>query len=132
MIETAAALMLIASTKGLPLPESWRCRNEVEVWCDEADCAAKAEGEVTPMDISASSDGDISVCAYTGCWEGKADYSEDAGRLLWRGDELPFVSAIEGAKGDVTLLIMRADGVGFVRAGGLASPLTCTLQEAGE
>ena len=129
MIEAAAALMLIASTKGLPPPESWRCRNEVEVWCDETGCSAKTGDEVMPMDISASSEGDISVCAYTGCWEGRADYSEAAGRLLWRGDRLPFVSAIEGA---VTLLVMRPDGVGFVRAGGLASPLTCRRKEAGE
>jgi len=124
MIEFAAALMMGASKAEIP-PERWNCRNQVEVWCAADGCAATPPDEFTPMDIWASADGDISACAYTGCWEGKAATSNDAGRLLWIGDDLPFVSAIEGAKGDVTLLILASDGVGFVRVGGIATPLLC-------
>jgi hypothetical protein len=125
MIELAAALLLGASKAEVP-PESWNCRNQIEVWCAADGCAATPSEEFTPMDIWASADGEISVCAYTGCWEGKAAPSDVGGRLLWSADALPFVSALEGAVGDVTLLIMAQDGVGFVRAGGIATPVLCT------
>ncbi len=124
MIEFAAALLLGASKSEIP-PESWNCRNQIEVWCAADGCAATPPDESTPMDIWASTDGAISACAYSGCWEGNAAASASAGRLLWTGDGLPFVSAIDGAKGDVTLLILAWDGVGFIRAGGIATPVLC-------
>ncbi|HNR77612.1 MAG TPA: hypothetical protein PKM48_10820 [Parvularculaceae bacterium] len=128
MIELAAALFLGASRTEVP-PETWNCRNQVEVWCAADGCAATPPDESTPMDIwaslGASGEGEISACAYSGCWEGKAAMSSAAGRLLWIGDDLPFVSAIEGATGDVTLLILAEDGVGFIRVGGIATPLLC-------
>lgn len=124
MIELAVAFLLAASRKEVP-PESWNCRNQVEVWCAADGCAATPPGESTPMDIWASTDGEISACAYSGCWEGRAATTASAGRLLWIGDGLPFVSAIEGAKGDVTLLILARDGVGFIHAGGIATPVLC-------
>ena len=120
----AAAFVLGASKSEVP-PESWNCRNQVEVWCAADGCAATLQGESTPMDIWASADGGISVCAYTGCWEGEATFNSTSGRLLWWADDAPFVSAIEGAKGDITLLILAVDGVGFVRAGGIATPVLC-------
>lgn len=120
----AVALILGASKSEVP-PERWNCRNQVEVWCAADGCAATPPEETTPMDIWASADGSVSVCAYTGCWEGEAAYTSDAGRFLWRADGIPFVSPIEGAKGDITLLILAADGVGFVRAGGIATPVLC-------
>jgi len=124
MLEMIAALMFHASRAEVPA-ERWNCRNQIEVWCAADGCAATPPEESTPMDIWASSSGDISACAYSGCWEGKAATSAAAGRLLWIGDNLPFVSSVEGATGDVTLLILAADGVGFVRAGGIATPVLC-------
>lgn len=124
MIEITAALMLGASRTEVP-PESWNCRNQIEVWCAADGCAATPAEESTPMDIWASADGSLSACAYSGCWEGRAEVSASAGRLLWVGDNLPFVSSAEGAVGDVTLLVLAQDGVGFIRAGGIATPVLC-------
>ncbi|OFW99562.1 MAG: hypothetical protein A3E78_00195 [Alphaproteobacteria bacterium RIFCSPHIGHO2_12_FULL_63_12] len=124
MIEIAAALMLGASRTEVP-PESWNCRNQIEVWCAADGCAATPAEESTPMDFWASADGSLSACAYSGCWEGRATVSASAGRLLWIGDNLPFASSVEGAAGDVTLLILAKDGVGFIRAGGIATPVLC-------
>ncbi len=124
MLEFAAALLMRASMSEAP-PESWNCRNQIEVWCAADGCAATPPDESTPMDIWASVDGTITACAYSGCWEGRAAVSAAAGRLLWVGDGLAFVSAVEGAAGNVTLLILAEDGVGFVRAGGLATPVLC-------
>jgi len=124
MIEFTAALLLGASKSEVPA-ESWNCRNQIEVWCAADGCAATPPDQSTPMDIWASADGTISACAYSGCWEGKGKLTASAGRLMWIGDDLPFVSAPPGATSDVTLLILASDGVGFIRAGGLATPVLC-------
>lgn len=125
MIEIALAMLLGGSREGLP-PDAWSCRNQVEVWCAADGCAATSPEEFTPLDISADADGALSVCAYTGCWSGKARVARAGGRWLWAGDGLPFSPSIGGAAADVTLVILARDGVGFVRAGGLATPLICS------
>lgn len=124
MLEIVFAAMLGASREGLP-PDAWRCRNQVEVWCAADGCAATGPDEFTPMDISAEASGDLSVCAYTGCWSGKAKVARAAGRWLWAGDGFAFSSSTDREKTDVTLVIIAREGVGFVRAGGLATPVLC-------
>lgn len=124
MFEIAAALVFGAARTEVP-PEIWNCRNQIEVWCAADGCAATPEGQATPMDIWASADGTMSVCVYSGCFEGAGKAIRAEGRLLWIGANLPFASAIEGAEGDVTLLILAEDGVGFIRAGGIATPVLC-------
>lgn len=129
MLELIAALLLGASRREVP-PAEFACRNQIEVWCEEGQCAARPAGEMTPMDIRASLKGDIAVCAYSGCWTGKARVSMADGRILWTAERLPFSTsdAPESAAG-VTLLIVPSDGVGFVRAAGFATPLSCVAAE---
>ncbi len=122
------AIALLAASPATSGPE-WRCVNEVEIWCDAEHCAATPPSEFTPLGISADPRGGFSVCAYTGCWESQARPKRIAGRSLWMGDNLSFSTAQGGEMAaDVTLLIVDRDGVGFVRAGGLAVPLKCTLE----
>ena len=118
------AALLMTSPAEIP-PDRWSCRNQVEVWCAVDGCTAMAEGETTPMAIDARSDGAISVCAYTGCWEGQAETATVNGRYLWVADALPFSTSESGFSADITLLVSESDGVGFVRAGGIASPVMC-------
>jgi len=131
MIEILVFALLGASRDGLP-PDAWRCRNQVEVWCTADGCAATNPDEFTPMDISANSAGNLSVCAYSGCWSGKAKVARADGRWLWAGDGFEFSTSTGGDRTDVTLVIIARDGVGFVRAAGFATPVLCTrgAQEA--
>ena len=118
-------LMLMANRAELP-PDAWACTNQVEVWCTVDSCAAKDADETTPLRIAARRDGVFSVCAYTGCWEGKASVIDNNGRLLWAADGAAFSSRPEGGwEADISLLIVEKDGVGFVRVGGIATPLLC-------
>lgn len=126
MLFLALAAMLRASTGEIPL-ETWNCRNQIEVWCAADGCAATPPGEFTPMDINANAKGGFSVCAYSGCWNSKARPKRAAGRFLWTANGVAFSTAPDGGmEADVTLLIVQRDGVGFVRVGGLATPLLCT------
>ncbi len=115
---------LVSSSKSEIPPDRWVCANNIEVWCTVDSCAAKPEDETTPMAIAARADGRFSVCAYTGCWEGEAPVTNAGGRLVWAADSVPF-STNDAATADISLMIIARDGVGFVRAGAIASPLLC-------
>ena len=118
------ALLFTASPAEIP-PDAWNCRNQIEVWCTTDSCAAANEDETTPLDIWASRDGKLSVCAYSGCWETTTIVEDANGRLVWAADNVAFRGSRGGAGADITLMIIEKDGVGFVRAGGFATPLLC-------
>ncbi len=124
-------LALVASlyTSPVEIPKDvWRCRNQIEVWCSADGCAAAADPDAfTPMDIWARTSGAVSVCAYTGCWEGDGKVVRSHGRILWTASNVQFVSGNGGPAGaELTLLINESDGVGFVRVSGFANPLLCS------
>ena len=137
MLFLALAAALRASVSEVPeetpvLPEpveardeAWNCRNQVEVWCAADGCAARPPDEFTPMDVSVASSGAVSICAYTGCWEGAANVTRANGRMLWTADDLKFSTQPDAEATAATVLIIEKDGVGFVRAGGLATPVLC-------
>jgi hypothetical protein len=52
--------------------------------------------------------------------------------MLWAGDKFDFTTAVAGPVTDVSLLIISGEGVGFVRAGGFATPLLCVRSARGE
>jgi len=129
MIVTLIAALLSSSKSEIP-PDLWRCDNQIEVWCTVDSCAAKPADEMTPLSVSASLDGRFSICAYTGCWEGKSEAAGTPSRLLWAADAVPF-STNDAFTADISLLIIAKDGVGFVRVGGIATPLLCAKAEPG-
>ena len=105
---------------------NWQCVNSVEIWCDKGSCSAKAHGEITPLAVSMRSNGEFSVCAYTGCWQGVAEASNFKRRWLWVADDVSFSSQENDPFFQVDISIFLDEGdVGFVRAGGLATPLIC-------
>lgn len=136
MLLIALAALLRASPSELPA-DGWNCRNQLEVWCAADGCAAAPPNEFTPMDINASAGhmgrkGRLEVCAYSGCWTARATAVRASGRLLWAADAAPFSTRPDDAMtADVTLLIVEKDGVGFVRVGGLATPLLCVRAASG-
>ena len=109
----------------------WNCRNQVEIWCAADGCAAAAD--FTPMDVTASTTGRVSACAYSGCWEGDARREENAQAHVWTADRLNWTGVPAGGYvDDVALLIMKRDGVGFIRIGGFANPLICERRPMNE
>lgn len=110
-----------------PSIESWECRNDLEVSCSQGKCSAETEGGFTPMSVSASGSGALSVCAYSGCWEGKAKVHQDETFLILVGHALPFSTAPDdkSANADVALVVDRGEGVATLKVGAFALPLLC-------
>lgn len=119
---TLAAVPLTAAA------ESWTCRNEAaEIACTAEGCAV-AES-FTPMSVSLDDAGGMALCAYSGCWEGRASgllradgfLAATSGDLRWSG--APDAPGVPGA-----LLLDIAGATALVRVADFAHPLTCQAE----
>jgi len=66
----ATLLTLLFTTTELHA-STWRCKNDVEIQCNDVSCASTQSGEFTPMDVRFDTRGKFSVCAYSGCLDDK-------------------------------------------------------------
>ena len=126
-LPTLATLCLIfagCATAGRTSPgERWQCRNDLEVSCSDGACEASAEGEFTPMSVDVDGSGAISVCAYSGCWEGTGEVLQSGDFLVLLGTDLQFSTSPDSA--DVVIVIDRGDQVAALKVGEFALPLLC-------
>lgn len=105
--------------------ETWSCKNDMEIHCQHGAC--EASRNFTPMDITLNTKGTISICAYTGCWEGKADITQNGRYLVFIGHNLPFSSSPTKENGQSALVsIDRMDSVGIVKVASFTQPLICS------
>ncbi len=106
--------------------ESWNCQNEaVEIGCDASGC--KVSDAHTPMSVSLRPD-QMSVCAYTGCWEGRPDAVITTGQFqTWTGSSLVWSSAPQAESGaTVSITVNTKDGVANLMVDGVfAHPARC-------
>lgn len=106
-------------------PERWQCRNDLEISCDVEHC--EAADSFTPMDVRFDDAGSMSVCAYSGCWEGTGTVVQSEHFVVLTGHELPFSTAPDSADSRAAIVIAldRADQVGILKAGAFVQPLLC-------
>ena len=122
-IHILAVLSALAVASALPAAAatSWSCRNPIEVGCSAKTCEVAAD--FTAMDISLAENGRVSVCAYSGCWEGKAVVTHRAGFVQFVASRLVFSSG--GSASAMTASIDTRDRIGVIKIGGYAQPIIC-------
>ena len=77
------------------------------------------------MSVSLTERGRVSACAYTGCWEGRAQALKRSAKFLYASGSFPFSSG--GNKADLAITIARRTGVAtFIGGAGYAHPMICT------
>ncbi len=103
----------------------WQCRNDLEISCDVEHC--EAVESFTPMDVRLDDAGSMSVCAYTGCWEGTGTVTKSEHFVVLMGHDLPFFTAPDAAdsQADIVIAIDKEDHVAILKAGSFAQPLLC-------
>ena len=115
----SAALLLPATG----LAADWHCRNpDLEILCDRGKCSASET--FTPLDIRLDAHGTLSVCAYSGCWDGAAQIFRAGDHLFASGRGLTRSSAPEDRK-DFMLGIDTEDALGHLQGAGFSLPVTC-------
>ena len=108
-------------------PEHWQCRNDVEIQCTSESCEAATEDSFTPMSVTVDDAGFMSVCAYSGCWEGTGTVVKNKDFLILVGDELTFSTSPDSKETQESIVIAldRSDRVAILKAGAFAHPLLC-------
>jgi hypothetical protein len=121
-------LILILSILGVTSPktETWQCRNDVQIVCTGGKCEAETKDAFTPMSVSFDDTGMMSVCAYTGCWEGTGEVSKKNNFMMLSGENLKFsTSDSKDMYEHIAITLDRRDNVAMLKAGEFAHPLLC-------
>lgn len=108
----------------------WRCRNsDMEITCISGKCSP-SDG-FTPMDVTFSDKGAMSICAYSGCWEGKGKLLTSGDHLLLSGHKLQWTGTIPET-GDFLIALDKSSGIATINGCGFAMPLACRHGIAGK
>jgi len=130
-IFTVPILALLAGCTSKPTPAgNWTCRNEsTEISCDGKTCTVSLPGDFTPMSLRVDTQGNLSLCAYSGCWEGKAskttiadDYFTASGTGLKRSGT---TGGATDSTGRLSVTIDMNTGTAILLAENYAHPMTC-------
>jgi hypothetical protein len=103
---------------------SYQCKNDLEIQCDPLGCESDTKN-FTAMDVNFDSLGNLSVCAYSGCWQGRADVLTAGQFLVLMGQKLKFSTSTDLQ--DIALTLDRSDGVAILKVGNFALPLLCEV-----
>ena len=104
---------------------SYQCKNDIEIQCTSTGCKSEA-ANFTPLSVSFDMTGALSVCAYTGCWEGRAKVMSDENFILLNAQNLKFSTSDETQ--NITLALDFSDNVAILKAGSFAQPLLCDIK----
>lgn len=104
----------------------WSCRNmSVEISCQGQNCTVALPGDYTPMELTFDSSGGLSLCAYSGCWSGKAaDISSAGNYFSITALGLPW-SGKDGASADISATINTQTGIATLLTPDFAHPMSC-------
>jgi hypothetical protein len=116
------AVFLLLPT--LALSTEWNCRNQdMEISCRQEKC--EASETFTPVDVSVSDLGFMTVCAYSGCWEGKGKVLKSGAHVLVSGNQLKWSGSFSNPANFI-IGLDKSDNVAVIKGANLAMPLICS------
>jgi len=120
-------LALLTGCTSQPTPAgSWTCRNTAaEISCQNDTCDVALPGDFTPMSLSADTQGNLSLCAYSGCWEGKASKTAIVDDYFTASSEGLIWSGTTGGTGRMSVTIDMKTGITTLLAENYAHPMIC-------
>lgn len=121
-----ALIVLLAFLPANTVADTWNCTNTIEIRCDSDGCEAEKNDAFTPMSVSFNETGKMSVCAYSGCWEGSGEVFKDGDFLVLTGTNLKFSTASDDSMNQNILIALdKDDNIAVLKAGGFSHPLVC-------
>lgn len=119
-----AMLVAAMTTTAAAQAEGWNCRNlDLEVTCAET---CEVYDSHTPMDVFVSPT-EMTVCAYSGCWEGVPNLVHKSGSLsTFIGEELTWTGGTEGSASASVSIDTEAEIATILIPGLFATPATCS------
>ncbi len=132
MMKSAFALAG-ASVLALPAAASahdFSCRNRAsEIRYGAGECRSESES-FTPMDLTRAGPV-ITLCAYSGCWEGRVRFERSrSGVHFLQGRVRRTGSAAQGGSSLLSIMHSPRDGTAQINWNGFFSVLTCSLRRS--
>lgn len=102
--------------------KNWNCtNNDMEIHCDSKGC--EVSDAFTPLSVSLETDGEMSICVYSGCFEGKGEVINNKTHIFYSGYNLKFsTSNSEDMKADFLIAIDDYDKIAVIKGFGYAMP----------
>ena len=127
MIKVMIPLFFYSISSFVWATSTWNCRNlSAEITCNQKQCEINQDG-FTPFDISTNAKNELTVCAYSGCWEGKATAFNTKNYLVLAGHALQWSHDAKQTPAQFLLNIDTRTKVGFLQGEGFAMPLQCQV-----
>jgi hypothetical protein len=103
----------------------WQCRNtDMEVSCLDAKCTSNIP--FTPLDIAVSKTQIMTLCAYSGCWEGRAKIVKSQHFMTIVANNLAPQGGNSGQESrGSSLIIDLTDKIGIMKFENFAQPMAC-------
>ena len=122
---TTSSVLLLVTVMTLSYAEDWHCTNQdLEIHCDSKKC--EISESFTPMSVSVNINGNMTVCAYSGCFEGKGKVLKNKNHVFFSGFDLKFsTSNSDEMTADFLIGLDKVDKVAMVKGFGYAMPMIC-------
>ena len=104
---------------------SWSCRATHDIQCSDGNCDVAEDQGVVPIDAYFDASGKVSVCVYSGCWEGDGQIQMTKQFHTVLGENLYWNNPNVDDFMDVFVVVNIGRGVGVAQAGPFAVPMIC-------
>ncbi len=106
---------------------TWSCKNEkFESRCDKGSCSVESKvGSFTALGVTFSDEGEMSICVYSGCWEGKGEVLANSPYLVLLGAALPWSNPKSDDKQEVLIGLDIQNKTATVQVLNFVQPLVC-------
>ncbi len=123
-------LILLAVFIFLPIKSiasGWSCSNDSEVMCSDKGCSISTGDDFTRMDIILLDNGKMTICAYTGCWEGVGKVTHNNSFISFYGERFIFSTSPNNKEmqEDIAVTIDKRDNIGILKNSIFAQPILC-------
>lgn len=103
----------------------WHCRNDMESACTTSGCHVTTGDDFTPVDVWLQENGGMSICMYSGCWEGQGEVLSRAPYLVVMSKQLVWDSPHKSDNAQALISLELASGVAVMQVAGFHEPLLC-------
>lgn len=118
-------ILMLSFVSSGAISEEWNCRNDFESSCSQMGCVVFQGESFTPADVRIKSNGELLICKYSGCWEGKGQVLSKSPFLVVFGKQLKWNNPYQPEYIDALISLKLTSNVAVLQVAGFHEPLIC-------
>lgn len=106
---------------------SWDCDPDIEVRCSATACAVSEDQGTIPIGVTFDSEGNFSLCAYSGCWEAKGKVVSTSPFLVITAVKASWSNPDKNPsdRRDILIAFSPSDRIALIKVEDFAMPMRC-------